>query len=143
MEQERFYENDREKMVLSIIEGILYLICFFLESHGIHDGRCEFEFNDTSIIFTTCVAICFISAVCFGIYMISINDEFIIKRTIFGTKKIEINEALEFSCGGKKMNKITITNGEKTIVVRSKQHKELIAVLEGLNARRVEMINKK
>ena len=132
MEQERFYENDREKMVLSIIQGVLYLICFFLESHEILDGRCEFEFNDTSIIYTTCVAICFICAVCFGIYMISINDEFIIKRTIFGTKKIKINEALVFSCGGKKMNKITITNGEKTIVVRSKQHKELIAVLESL-----------
>ena len=132
MEQERFYENDREKMVLSIIQGILYLIGFFLESHEILDGRCVFEFNVVSILETTCVAICIICAVCFGIYMISINDEFIIKRTIFGTKKIKINEALEFSCGGKKMNKITITNGEKTIVVRSKQHKELIAVLESL-----------
>ena len=132
MEQERFYENDREQMVLSIIQGILYLICFFLESHEILDGRCVFEFNHAGITLTTCVAICFICAVCFGVYMVSINDEFIIKRTIFGTKKIKINEALEFSCGGKKMNKITITNGEKTIVVRSKQHKELIAVLESL-----------
>ena len=143
MEQERFYENDREKMVHSIIQGILYLICFFLESHEILDGRFVLEFDYISIAPGICAVISLVCAVYFGVYMISINDEFFVKRTIFGTKKIEINEALEFSCGGKKMNKITITNGEKTIVVRSKQHKELIAVLEGLNARRVEMINKK
>lgn len=132
MEQERFYENAREKMVLSIIQGLLFLICFILNNHNMVDGRFVLEFDYISIAPGICAVISLVRAVYFGVYMISINDEFFVKRTIFGTKKIEINEALEFSCGGKKMNKITITNGEKTIVVRSKQHKELIAVLESL-----------